>query len=79
VRREAVFEPARILHIHALYVDPDHRRRGIGRALLQTAFEWGRTAGCTATELNVLVSNPARTLYEGLGFRAFQTEMVRDL
>jgi GNAT superfamily N-acetyltransferase len=77
--REAVFEPARSLHIHALYVDPELRRRGIGRALLEAAMDWGRGAGCTAADLNVLAANPARAMYEQLGFRAYQTEMVCDL
>ena len=79
VSRDGVLEPARVLHIHALYVEPEHRRRGIGRALLQATLKWGSVAGCIEAELNVLLANPAQALYEGLGFRAFQTEMVRGL
>jgi GNAT superfamily N-acetyltransferase len=79
VIREAVFEPASKLHVHGLYVEPNHRRRGIGRSLLDSAMAWGRAKGCTEAELNVLRQNPARRLYECLGFRAFQTEMVLDL
>jgi GNAT superfamily N-acetyltransferase len=79
VTREVVFEPTRVLHIHALYVAEAHRRRGIGRALLRATLEWGRASKCAEAELNVLLANPARELYEGLGFSASQMEMVREL
>ena len=77
--REPVFESARLLHISALYVSPAHRRRGIGRALLDAILDWGRSIGCTEAELNVLIDNPARSLYRDLGFRAFEIEMTRKL
>jgi GNAT superfamily N-acetyltransferase len=77
--REFVFEPTRVLHIHALYVEPATRREGIGRALLRATLEWGRSQGCEEAVLNVLVGNPARGLYEDLGFRPFQTKMLHRL
>jgi GNAT superfamily N-acetyltransferase len=77
--RDALFEPARVLHISALYVSPAHRRRGIGRTLLAEVLEWGRSEGCTEAELSVLVDNPARSLYGDLGFSAFEIEMTRKL
>jgi GNAT superfamily N-acetyltransferase len=76
---EEVFEPARILHIHALYVAPEFRRQGIGRALLNASLDWGRSVGCTQAELNVVVHNPARRLYKCMGFDTRQIEMVMDL
>ena len=77
--REPVFESARLLHISALYVSPAHRRRGIGRTLLDAILDWGRSIGCTEAELNVLIDNPARSLYRDLGFNAFEIEMTRKL
>jgi RimJ/RimL family protein N-acetyltransferase len=74
-----VFEPRRVLHIHALYVGDSHRRRGIGQELLEAILDWGRSRGCAEAELNTLVVNPARSLYEKLGFRAFEIEMRRQL
>jgi GNAT superfamily N-acetyltransferase len=62
-----------------VYVVPEHRRRGIGRALLNAALEWGRGEGCDEAELDVLVANPARALYEGAGFRDFEMKMTLDL
>jgi GNAT superfamily N-acetyltransferase len=77
--REPLFTPARVLHIHALYVSPTYRRRGIGRALLKALLEWGRESGCVEAELNVLVDNPARSLYREHGFSEFEIEMTRKL
>lgn len=74
-----VFKPTPMLHIHALYVIESYRRAGTGQALLEAALVWGREKGCTEVELNVLINNPARALYEKMGFRALQVEMVRRL
>ena len=52
-----------------LMVAPNHRRRGIGRALLARAVEWGRAAGIEKLELHVFPHNgPAIRLYEQFGF-----------
>jgi GNAT superfamily N-acetyltransferase len=70
-----VFEPRRMLHIHALYVLQPRRRRGVGQELLEATLDWGRSQDCVEAELSTLVANPARSLYEKLGFRAFEIEM----
>jgi ribosomal protein S18 acetylase RimI-like enzyme len=75
-----VFLPKSSLHIHAIYVVPEHRRSGVARSLMEAAFEWGRDQGCMEADLNVLRRNlPAKLLYEGLGFEDFQIEMRRKL
>jgi RimJ/RimL family protein N-acetyltransferase len=52
-----------------LMVAASHRRRGIGRALLETAVMWAREAEVTKLELHVFPWNePAIALYEGFGF-----------
>jgi RimJ/RimL family protein N-acetyltransferase len=52
-----------------LMVAPSYRRRGIGRALLARAVEWGRAAGIEKLELHVFPHNePAIRLYESFGF-----------
>ena len=52
-----------------LLVAASHRRRGIGRALLETAVMWAREADVTKLELHVFPWNePAIALYEGFGF-----------
>jgi RimJ/RimL family protein N-acetyltransferase len=58
-----------------LMVAASHRRRGVGRALLEAAVEWARGAGVRKLELHVFGYNePALALYEGFGF---QREGVR--
>jgi len=76
---DPVFEPKRILHISAVYVLESHRRQGIGQALLKAALEWGSKVGCVVAELNTLVRNPARFLYEKAGFREFEVQMTHKL
>ena len=79
INRMFVFDPKRVLHIHSLYVDKGNRRIGVGQALLESVIEWGKNMGCEEAELSVLVKNSARSLYEKLGFRPFEIEMLRKL
>jgi RimJ/RimL family protein N-acetyltransferase len=52
-----------------LMVASGHRRRGIGRALLEQAVEWAREQGVEKLELHVFPHNEAAiSLYEAFGF-----------
>ncbi|MGB2875516.1 MAG: GNAT family N-acetyltransferase [Gaiellaceae bacterium] len=52
-----------------LMVVGSHRRRGIGRALLEQAVDWARDVGVSKLELHVFPHNePALALYERFGF-----------
>jgi RimJ/RimL family protein N-acetyltransferase len=52
-----------------LVVAAAHRRRGIGRLLLDTAVTWARGTGIRKLELHVFPWNgPALALYESFGF-----------
>ena len=52
-----------------LMVAASHRRRGIGRALLEQAVRWAQGAGVSKLELHVFTWNePAIALYEAFGF-----------
>jgi RimJ/RimL family protein N-acetyltransferase len=52
-----------------LMVASSHRRRGIGRALLERAVEWAGVARVRKVELHVFPHNaPAIALYESFGF-----------
>jgi RimJ/RimL family protein N-acetyltransferase len=53
-----------------LMVAASHRRRGIGRGLLEAAVQWARESGVRKLELHVLPHNEAAiALYEDFGFR----------
>jgi ribosomal protein S18 acetylase RimI-like enzyme len=55
--------------IYAVAVAPEHRRRGIGRALLRRIEALLVDRGCLKVNLQVLASNPgAVAFYETLGY-----------
>lgn len=61
----------REIDIHNLAVHPAYRRRGIGRALLETVVEEARRQGVSRVTLEVRKSNAAaQKLYHTLGFSA---------
>lgn len=67
------------LHISVVYVEPQIRRSGIARRLIDALLTWGRASGATECDLNVLRKNPALALYEKLGFAVFEVKMVLPL
>lgn len=70
-RDESTLWGSRALHIHDLAVDPDHRRRGVGTALLAELKTVARERGVPRIRLEVRLHNEgARRFYEEHGFRA---------
>lgn len=51
-----------------VYVDPEFRRRGIARSLMQTILTWCKGEGLARVTLHA--SDAGRPLYESLGFEA---------
>jgi ribosomal protein S18 acetylase RimI-like enzyme len=67
-------------HVFLLYVMPEHRRRGIGSALMCHAENWARERGDRQIGLQVFQSNPsAVSLYDKLGFQTQSLWMVKPL
>jgi ribosomal protein S18 acetylase RimI-like enzyme len=67
-------------HVTDIYVRPDSRNKGIGRALLAGILEPARAAGLDHASLEVLIRNSdARRLYEHLGFTPMDVFMVAPL
>jgi GNAT superfamily N-acetyltransferase len=65
----STFRARPLLNIHDLAVLPQHRRKGVARALLQAAEDYARQQGCCRVTLEVLESNSgARELYRSFGF-----------
>jgi ribosomal protein S18 acetylase RimI-like enzyme len=67
--REWLFTGEPICYVEELYVVPDRRREGHGRALMMGAMQFARDQGATTIELTTATSDTAaRGLYESLGF-----------
>jgi ribosomal protein S18 acetylase RimI-like enzyme len=57
-----------------------YRHRGLGRALLEHAVAFARSAGATSVRIGVLANNAAaRKLYESLGFTDRNVQLVKRL
>jgi len=71
---------ARQAHILLLYVLPDHRRRGIGAALVRYAETWAKSRGDRQIGLQVFETNlPALGLYRALGYETQSRWMTKSI
>lgn len=70
----------RFSHIFLLYVKPEHRRRGVGAALMQHAENWAKARGDRQIGLQVFETNQAAlSLYHHLGYQSQSIWMVKPL
>jgi ribosomal protein S18 acetylase RimI-like enzyme len=70
--------PAGVLH--DLIVDPDHRRRGVGRLLLDAALAELKSRGAPRVVLSTAERNDAaQRFFDSVGFRRTMVEMTREL
>ena len=66
--------------IYDIEVEPQHRGKGFGRALLLAAEEETARHGISKIGLNVFGSNTtARNLYESAGYQVASTQMSKEL
>ncbi|HEX6513215.1 MAG TPA: GNAT family N-acetyltransferase [Chloroflexota bacterium] len=66
--------------LHDLWVEPEHRRKGAGRGLVQAALERFRQAGVGQARLDTAAGNlAAQQLFAACGFRASTIEMLAEL
>ena len=67
--RPAIWTQALECYLAELYVVPDRRGQGLGRALMQAAIEHARREGADHMDLGTSEDDvAARALYESLGF-----------
>ena len=67
--RPAIWTRALECHLAELYVVPDRRGQGLGRALMEAAIELARRQGADRIDLGTSEDDvAARCLYESLGF-----------
>ena len=63
------------LWIEELYVDPEARRHGIGRALVEALLDWSEENGIDGIDLEAYRGNtPASIMYRALGFHRLGRE-----
>ena len=56
-------------YLEGIYVRPDARRTGAGRALVRAGEEWARTRGCTEMASDRALDNePSGVFHEAVGF-----------
>jgi ribosomal protein S18 acetylase RimI-like enzyme len=68
--RPAIWTDALECYLAELYVAPERRGQGLGRALMEAAIEVARAEGATHMDLGTGEDDiAARALYESLGFR----------
>jgi ribosomal protein S18 acetylase RimI-like enzyme len=72
--------PRRRLHIETVVVCSQHRRRGIGRRLMEEGAAWGRRHGAVEVVLTTWVGNhDAEAFYERLGYRVLSRVLYAPL
>ena len=74
-----VYEPKKILHVHSLYVIDSERRKGVATQMMKSMLAYGKEKKCTEAELDTLVANPARGMFEKLGFAVSEHAMKKPL
>jgi ribosomal protein S18 acetylase RimI-like enzyme len=67
--RRAIWSPGLECYLAELYVRPEQRRRGVGRALMHAVIDEARECGAETIDIGVDEPDlPARRLYETMGF-----------
>ena len=56
-------------YLEGWYVDPDHRRSGLGRALVEAGEAWARERGCAEMGSDVEIDNDiSQRAHDGMGY-----------
>jgi ribosomal protein S18 acetylase RimI-like enzyme len=75
-----MWETDRVGHVDSFYVSPENRGQGVGRRLMDAAYEAMREAGASTVALEMVADNEiARRFYEQEGFTTTFVQMHRSL
>ena len=73
------FLPKTWASVDDVFVEPDYRNRGMGRALLKNVEEWAKERDADGISLQVAAANKrGRKFYEDLGFREISVYEVLE-
>ena len=76
----ALFMKREWLLISIIVVDKEHRKKGIGKNILEKLYKWGKTNGIDEVELTVFSFNEAAiNFYEKNGFKDVKKKMYRKI
>lgn len=64
----------RLAFVYNVYTEPPHRRRGLGRIVMDAIHAWCRAEGISSAALNA--SRDGRPLYEALGYQVTASPMM---
>lgn len=68
-------ETSPVVFLEGIYVKPEHRKSGAGRALCAAVGQWGAAAGCSEMASDANLTNTVSHAFHGaLGFE--ETERV---
>ena len=68
------YSGSRLAFVYNVYTEPAHRRRGLGRLVMQAIHDWCRAQAITAIALNT--SPDGQPLYESMGYRVTTSPMM---
>lgn len=78
--RSPTMVPRRRGHVETLVVAARHRRRGLGRRLMEAAADWARRKGAVELVLTTWTGNAAAdAFYARLGYRPLSNVLSRTL
>lgn len=62
----------------AWWVEPAHRKNGVGKALIERFQDWAKLKGCTAITLTSL-DNSVNRLYDRLGYKLCEQTYIKEI
>jgi GNAT superfamily N-acetyltransferase len=64
-----LLDDGKVAQVKRMYLQPEHRGRGLGRTLLNHAVHWAKDRGCSSIVLDTSTAmTAAQRLYESAGF-----------
>lgn len=58
-----------VIYTDQLWVQPEYRKQGIGKQLMQNLHDYGQSIGCTMATVSTMSFQGAYTFYEKLGYK----------